>query len=179
MSPKEVTIRTVEKLVETMKKVDLDGIAVTEHNSRAIGYCVKQIVEMHFNSEVMIIPGRELGHVPIHWVELELPGNDILTFRFLAHPGYPGNPINHIHGFHGIEIQNALHDWHNDREKVKTDWHIDQEKIKGIAAKYNLVLLSNSDAHYLHDLGQCYNEISLEDLRHHCHPLNLSPPLLE
>ncbi len=30
-------------------------------------------------------------------------------------------------------------------------------------AEHNLVLLSNSGAHYLRDIGRCYTEISLED----------------
>ncbi len=161
-SPRAITIRSVEKLVETIKKAGLDGIAVTEHNTKAYGYRVKEIVETHFNSEVLIIPGRELQSMPIHFVELDLPCNGILTFRFLVHPGYPGDPTNHINDFNGIEIENALH-----------NWHIDQQTVKDMAAEHNLVLLSNSDAHYLHDIGRCYNEISLEDLCQSCHPANI------
>ena len=166
VSPGAITIRSVEKIVEKIKKVGLDGIAITEHNTKAYGYRVKEIVETHFNSEVLIIPGREFESGPIHFVELDLPCNGILTFRFLVHPGYPGDPTNHISGFNGIEIENALH-----------NWHIDQQKVKGMAAKHNLVLLSNSDAHYLRDIGQCYNEISLEDLCRRCQTSKLPSPL--
>jgi len=166
VSPRAVTIRSVEKLVEMIKKVGLDGIAVTEHDTKAYGYRVKEIVETHFNSEVLIIPGREVHSIPIHFVELDLPCNGISTFRFLAHPGYPGASINDIDDFNGIELENASH-----------NWHIDREKVKGVAAKHNLVLLSNSDAHCLHDIGKCYNEISLEDLCQSCYSANLPPPL--
>ena len=58
-----------------------------------------------------------------------------------------------VDGFQGIEIENALH-----------NWHIDREKVKEIAAAHNLVLLSNSDAHYLRDVGMCYTELLLDDL---------------
>ena len=166
VSPRSITIKSVEKLVEAIKDKGLDGIAVTEHDTKAYGYRVKEIVETHFNNEVLIIPGRELQSGTIHYVELDLPCDGIVTFRFLVHPGYPGDPVDHIQGFNGIEIQNALH-----------NWHIDQEKVKGLAAKHNLILLANSDAHYLHDIGRCYSEISLEDLCQRCHPANLPPPL--
>lgn len=164
VSPRNITIQSVERLVEMIKKMGLDGIAVTEHDTKAYGYRVKEIVETHFNNEVLIIPGRELHRMPIHFVELDLPcnGGGIATFRFLAHPGYPGDSITHIDDFNGIEIENAAH-----------NWHIDREKVKDIAARHNLVLLSNSDAHYLNAIGQCYNEISLEDLCQSCHPANL------
>ena len=165
VSPRAVTIRSVEKLVETIKKAGLDGIAVTEQDTKAYGYRVKEIVETHFNSEVLIIPGREVHSIPIHFIELDLPCNGTITFRFLAHPGYPGDSIKNIDGFDGIEIENAAH-----------NWHIDREKAKNLAAKHNLVLLSNSDTHYLHDIGRCYNELSLEDLCQSCQPANLPPP---
>ncbi len=146
----------------------LDGIAVTEHDTKAFGYRVKEIVETHFNNEVLIIPGRELHRMPIHFVELDLPcnGGGIATFRFLAHPGYPGDSNGDVHDFNGIEIDNALH-----------HWHIDQEEVKDTAAKHNLILLSNSDAHYLSDVGKRYNDISLEDLCQSCQPVDLPPPL--
>lgn len=154
-SPRAITVRSVEKIVEKIKDVGLDGIAITEHDTKAYGYRVKEIVEVHFKGEVLIIPGREFEDVPIHFVELDLPlnGTGVLPFRFLVHPGYPGDPAG-IDDFDGIEIANAAH-----------NWHIDQKKVKEIAAKHNLMLLSNSDAHYLRDIGRCYSELSLEDLR--------------
>lgn len=186
VSPITITIRSVERIVEKIKKMGLDGIAVTEHDTKSYGYRVKEIVETHFNNEVLIIPGRELHSASIHFVELDLPCNGITTFRFLAHPDYPGDPINHLYDSNGIEIDTALYPWDINQlhgfDGIEIDnalhhWHIDQGKVKDIAAKYNLLLLANSDAHYLDDIGKRYNEISLEDLCQRGHPPNLPPPL--
>lgn len=166
VSPRAITIRSVERLVEAIKKAGLDGIAVTEHNTKAYGYRVKEIVETHFDSEVVVIPGREVHSIPIHFVELDLPCDGIFSFRFLAHPGYPGDSIDNIASFDGIEIENAAH-----------NWHIDREKVKNIAVEHNLVLLSNSDAHSLADIGRCYSEISLEDLCRSCHTTLPTEPI--
>jgi histidinol phosphatase-like PHP family hydrolase len=159
--PGAITQRSVEKLVAHIKHVGLDGIAITEHDTKAYGYRVKEIVETKFNNEVLIIPGQEFQDGPIHFVELDLPCNGIVPFKFVVHPGYPGKPNKHIHGFNGIEISNALH-----------NWHIDQEEVIKMASEHHLVLLSNSDAHYLRDVGRCFTEISLEDLCRNCQ----SPP---
>jgi histidinol phosphatase-like PHP family hydrolase len=153
VSPNAITIRSVEKLVDQIKKAGLDGIAITEHETKAYGYRVKEIVETHFNNAVLIIPGREFEGGPIHFVELDLPGNSKPTFKFIAHPGYPGEPDTNVSGFQGIEIENASHNWHIERGKVKT-----------LAIKHHLLILSNSDAHYLRDVGRCFNYISLDDL---------------
>jgi hypothetical protein len=72
----------------------------------------------------------------------------------LAHPGYPGNPTNYIHGLNGIEIENGMH-----------NWHIDKATVRELARENHLILLSNSDAHYLRDVGKYYSEITFEDLR--------------
>ena len=152
-SPGAITLSMVENIVEQVKSADLDGIGVTEHGSKAYGYRVHEIVEEHFASEILIIPGQEFERDAIHYVELDVPGKDILPFRFIAHPGYPGNPASQAGGFNGIEIENAAH-----------NWHIKGEEVKKLAAKHNLLLLSNSDAHYLRDIGRRYTEISLTDL---------------
>ena len=73
-------------------------------------------------------------------------------FRFLAHPGdpyYPGPvPINNVQG---IEIKNAM--------------HFANEKIARRAAEeHNLMLLKNSDAHHMEDIGRYYNEITIDEL---------------
>ncbi len=152
-SPGDVTPEMVEKIIERVLLAGLDGIAITEHGSKAYGYRVMEIMETDFQGEIFIIPGREFETGPIHYVELYVPGKDILPFRFIAHPGYPGNPAGSADGFNGIEIENAAH-----------NWHIKREEVEKIAAEYNLVLLSNSDAHLIRDIGRCYTEISLEDL---------------
>ena len=56
ISPKAITIKSVERLVEKIKAACLDGIAITEHDDKSYGYRAKEIVETHLNSEVLIIP---------------------------------------------------------------------------------------------------------------------------
>jgi histidinol phosphatase-like PHP family hydrolase len=163
ISPNAITLRSVEKLVDQIKKAGLDGIAITEHDTKAYGYRVKEIVQTHFHNDVLIIPGQEYEGGPIHFVELDLPGADQSTFRFIAHPGYPGEPGSHVQGYQGIEIENASH-----------SWHIKSEQIKALATRNNLLLLSNSDAHYLRDIGRCYSLVSINDL-HRDNPQASSP----
>ena len=148
---RRATPEIVEKLVERIKLKGLDGIAVTEHNDKFYGFQVKELVDRLFPGEVLIIPGQEISIWPVQIVELYLPDN--VTFRFLAHPGYPGDFMSKIDSLHGIEIDNPLH-----------DWHINKEKVKAAAEQYDLLLLRNSDAHSLYDIGEYYNEVSLEEL---------------
>lgn len=147
----EVSLKIVEQLVSTVKARGLDGIAITEHNDRNYGYKVRDAVEAHFGGEILIIPGQEVDLWPAQVVELYLPRD--LTFRFLAHPGYPGVCPPNLDGLHGIELFNALH-----------DWHIDREAVQEMARQRQLLLLSNSDAHTLNDLGRYFTETSLEEL---------------
>jgi PHP family Zn ribbon phosphoesterase len=41
---------------------------------------------------------------------------------------------------------------------------MDDEMIRGLAEKHDLLLLTNSDAHSLADIGHYHNEIDLEEL---------------
>ncbi len=41
---------------------------------------------------------------------------------------------------------------------------MDEQEIRRLAGKHNLILLSNSDAHSLSDIGTFYNEIDIADL---------------
>lgn len=146
------TVEIVGEIVERIKAKGLDGIGITEHHNSEYGFKVKEIVEQHFNNEVLIIPGREIlldgGE---EMVELYLPNNS--TFRFWVHPRSCNESFPEIDSIQGIEIENGLH-----------NWHINREKVKQIAEKYDLMLLRNSDAHWLEDIGQYYNEIELEEL---------------
>jgi len=151
-------IKTVKKIVEAVKSRGLDGIAVTEHNSEKYGFRIKKIVEEKLNNQIIIIPGREIVVQEINWaemVELFLPNG--LIFRFLPHPCYPfpgDDGFNYdLKKLHGIEICNALH-----------DRQINKKRVSEISDKYNLVMLKNSDAHSLENIGLFYNEISLEKL---------------
>lgn len=145
------TIDIVRRIIGAVKARNLDGIGVTEHVDKFYGYQVKEIVEKHFDNEILVIPGQELNVWPVQIVELYLPED--VTFRFLAHPGYPGEYVDDFRGLQGIEIDNPLH-----------NWHINKEKVKACAEKYGLYTLCNSDAHFLDDVGRSFNEVSLADL---------------
>jgi len=145
-----------------VKRKGLDGIAVTEHYTSYYGHKVKEIVDTQLDGKIVVIPGQELGRMllgrergVIHVVELYLPGD--LVFRFIAHPGHPyiRDLSQHIdEGIHGIELKNPLHD----RDGLK------EEHIKELARKHDLILLTNSDAHRLEDIGTYHNEIEIEEL---------------
>jgi PHP family Zn ribbon phosphoesterase len=148
------TLAVVRDIVNAVKASHLDGIAVTEHYNRVYGRKVKEMVEQHFNNEIIIIPGQEIDKGRLHVVLLYLP--DDLTFRFVAHPGYP--PVDDLEAelddtIHGIEINNPTH-----------DDEIDKELVQRVAADHRLVLLRNSDAHFLSDIGRYYNEIDIDRL---------------
>ncbi len=146
------TVGVVGEIVARIKAKGLDGIGITEHENKEYGFGVRDIVEQHFGNEVLIIPGRErLLRGGEEMVELYLPNNSV--FRFWVHPRSINSSFPELDKIQGIEIENPLH-----------NWHINKEKVREIAKKYNLLLLSNSDAHYLDDIGKCYNEIELEEL---------------
>jgi histidinol phosphatase-like PHP family hydrolase len=74
----------------------------------------------------------------------------------VVHPGYPkvedfSSEIDD--SIHGIELRNPTH-----------DDEMDQPAIKKAAKKHNLLLLQNSDAHFLSDIGKYYNDITIEEL---------------
>jgi len=143
-------VEIVKRIVDQIRVRGLDGIAVTEHWDKDYGFRVKEMVEQLFDNEVLIIPGQEIDVRGQQEVELYLPNGS--TFRFLAHPGYPSNSYT-VENVQGIEIENHVH-----------GWEMDKTKIREVAEEHGLLLLSNSDAHYLSDIGRYYNEISLEEL---------------
>ncbi len=148
------TPESVEKIVAAARARGLDGIGITEHYNKAYGYRVRDIVEQHFPGQMLIIPGQEIDKGRLHVVELYLPGGR--TFRFVAHPGYPRTDdftVDIDGSLHGIEVRNPTH-----------DDVMDQQAIRDAAVKHNLLLLSNSDAHFLSDIGKYHNEITLEEL---------------
>jgi len=155
---RDPNLNIVKNILEKIKDRGLDGIAITEHDNKEYGYKIKQIIEEHFNNQILIIPGWEVALKELGWaelVELFLPDGSI--FRFLPHPSapFPGddNFDYDINLIHGIEIGNALH-----------DRQINKKRVKEISNRFNLKLLTNSDAHTLDDIGSFYNEITLQDL---------------
>ena len=148
------TVDVVKKIVAAARAKGLDGIGITEHYNKAYGFKVREIVDQHFPGQLLVIPGQEIDKGKLHLVELFLPGK--LTFRFVGHPGYPRveNFASEIdHTIHGIELRNPTH-----------DDEMDQVAIRKAARQHNLLLLQNSDAHFLSDIGKYYNEITIEGL---------------
>jgi len=144
----------VKEILAVVKARGLDGIAITEHYNKAYGYKAKEMVDHYLNNEILVIPGQEVDKGLLHIVELYLPGDT--TFRFIAHPGYPyvrdlDSQIDD--SIHGIELRNPLH-----------DHEMNERRIRELAKKYDLLLLTNSDAHFLSDIGKYYNEIDIEEL---------------
>lgn len=154
------TVEIVGQIVANIKARGLDGIGISEHDNREYGFKVKEIVERHFNNEVLIIPGREVevGYDQYEqMVELCLPDNT--PFRFWVHPAYPAyypRGFACVGGIHGIEINNGAH-----------DEQMNKPALMKVAEKYKLITLSNSDAHHLEDIGRHYNEIDLDELSAH------------
>ena len=146
-------IPLARKIIAIVKARGLDGIAITDHAElgQEFAHQLKEIIDHSFPGEIIIIPGQELRRGLDHMVELFLPGNS--TFRFLAHPGSSLNPwADQPDGLHGLEIDNG-------------SYFVDKDKVRQLAQRYDLLLLSNSDAHSLSDIGQYYTEISLEELK--------------
>lgn len=147
----EPTVEVVGKIIATIKAGGLDGIAITDHAKQQFAHKVKAVVEAHFSSSVLIIPGQEIDKGSMEIIELYLTKDRV--FRFIAHPGYPGSfSLNGV-PVHGIELENNGH-----------NWHMDRDEIMRFAGEHNLLLLKNSDAHHLEDIGKRYNEISWKTL---------------
>ncbi len=155
-------INIAKKIVQAVQGNGLDGIAFTDHYSDSFGRGTKELIDSELGGEIVVIPGRELDIMfsgpeqrgIYHLVELFLPGD--ITFRFIAHPGHPyvSNLDSLITGdVHGIELKNPSH-----------LQEMDQDLIRKTAEKHNLILLTNSDAHSLDDIGTFYNEIEIEQL---------------
>lgn len=145
------TVAAVGQIVEAVKAKGLDGLAITEHWNKEYGFLALDILGKEFRDEIILFPGqeivtREYGSV----VELYLEGG--VTFRFVAHP-YLKFSIRDYTGIHGIEIDNEMH-----------NYHIDKELVGEVAGREELILLHNSDAHYLEDLGLFFNEVSMAEL---------------
>ncbi len=149
-------IEAAQRIVEAVNRKGLDGIAITDHHHSDFAFRIKKLVEEQLGNDVLIIPGQEYslmsddGWVSEHLVELYLP--DGSTFRFIPHPDILYWPSN-LKGIHGVEIENG-------------GCYISQDEVKEFAQRHNLLLLSNSDAHSLVDIGCHYNELELAELSH-------------
>ncbi len=142
--------KMVELILTAVKAAGLDGIAVTEHDNIDHGYRIKQLADEFFPGQILVIPGREIRQGFNHVVELHLPEKAV--FRFIAHPGNlriscPEN----LDDIHGIEIENG-------------NQVINEDTIREFAKQHHLLLLSNSDAHSLSDIGRHYTDVEIEEL---------------
>ena len=142
--------QTVVQILNAVRAAGLDGIAVTEHDNSDHGYKIRQLVDEFFPGQALVIPGREIRQGFNHVVELYLPDNTV--FRFIAHLGDllrngPENPGN----IHGVEIENG-------------NQVINEDTTREFARRHNLLLLSNSDAHSLSDIGRHYTDVDIKEL---------------
>lgn len=146
------SIDTMAKIIRQVKRVGIDGIAITEHGATSYGLEAAEIAKEYF-PEVIIIPGVEIEISGIgpstHRQVVELYLND-KVFRFQVHP-YDERP-EILATCQGIEVKNYLHK------------EMDEELALQLASKFGLLPLRNSDAHRLEDIGKYYNVISLEIL---------------
>jgi histidinol phosphatase-like PHP family hydrolase len=150
-------IGTVREIVKQIRKRGLDGIAITDHDKKDYAYRVKEMVDLHFPGEFVILPGQEICINRQHVVELYLENDSV--FRFCAHPLFGSRFLEFIKeegdNIHGIEIKNAA-------------WQLQEDKVNEIAKRYDLITLKNSDAHSIREIGIHYNEIDLEELYRRC-----------
>ena len=148
---------TVRQIITQIKKQGLDGIAITDHDKKDYGFKVKEVADLHFPGEVIIIPGQEICLHKQHVVELYITDNSV--FRFCAHPFFGDNFNEFINreadNIHGIELKSAA-------------WQLQEDKVREVAKKYDLIMLENSDAHSISEIGLHYNEVDLEDLYRRC-----------
>ncbi|MBI2866282.1 MAG: PHP domain-containing protein [Chloroflexi bacterium] len=144
-----ITREVVAEIVRYARLRGLDGIASTEHHNSEVGYQIKRLVEQFFPGQLLVIPGQEVDVDSHQEVELYLPQRRV--FRFLAHPSSE-REFEGLERLQGIEVANALHS------------HLDVVRALSVAQEYNLLLLSNSDAHTLSAIGQLSTEVSWEEL---------------
>ena len=150
-------VETVRKIIAHIKERGLDGIAITDHDKKDYAFRVKEVVDRHFPDEVIIIPGQEISFRRQHIVELYMPNDSV--FRFCAHPFFGNNFKDFMEQeadkIHGIEIKNAA-------------WQLQEDRIREVASKFDLVILENSDAHSISEIGFHYNRIDLQVLHDRC-----------
>lgn len=149
--------RTADEILTRVKQKGLYGIAITDHAELGTRFAceLKDVGACRFHNQILIIVGSEVTRRPFHIVELYLDKN--CTFRFIAHPGSHSLRLleqeyaDYLNGIHGVEIENG-------------NYWVDAEETKRFAQRHDLLLLSNSDAHSLIDIGRHYNEVSLDEL---------------
>ena len=146
------------QVVAKIKDRGIDGIAITDHRNKEWAYRFRDMVDLEYPGEVIIIPGWEIEVRPAQnpfseyqIAELFLPGGG--TFRSYCHPGYYSPDIIIEAGVHAIEIDNYIH-----------NWHIRKSQVAEVAEAHDLMVLEVSDAHNLENIGLRYTEVDLQEL---------------
>ncbi|MBI4340028.1 MAG: PHP domain-containing protein [Chloroflexi bacterium] len=145
------------KVFQECKAKGIDGIAITEHRILGHSFAYKQIIEEHFPGQLLVFPGWEIEeHFNSSYFHTREVGEFLLpngkVFRNYCHPGHPSRNIE-IDSVQSIEIDNPLH-----------NWHIDKERVRQVARDHGLILTRVSDAHNLEDIGKNFTEIDLDEL---------------
>ncbi|MBI4233853.1 MAG: PHP domain-containing protein [Chloroflexi bacterium] len=151
------TPEMARQVIAQVKRMGIDGIAVTDHRNKEFAFAFAELVDREFPGQILVIPGWEIevrvgpGRNDEYQVaELFLPGERV--FRCYCHPGHPLRQIV-VNGVHAIEVSNLGH-----------NWHINREEVLEVARRHNLLLFSVSDAHRLEDIGKAYTEVDMEEL---------------
>jgi len=154
-----------EKVVNQIKAAGIDGIAITDHHNKDWAFEFRDLVELHYPGEVIIIPGWEIEVRPpqspfdeYQIAELFLPNGGV--FRTYCHPGYYSPNILIEEGVHAIEIDNYIH-----------NWHIRKDQVQEIADAHGLLTLEVSDAHNLENIGLRFSEVQMDDLYRRASPV--------
>ncbi len=158
-----LTSEVAQRVIQQIKDMGIDGIAITDHRNKDYGFAFKELVDSEFPGQIVVIPGWEIEvrfgperNDEYQVVELFLPDGG--TFRSYCHPGYPSLQIV-VDNVQAIEIDNLQH-----------NWHIDKKKVEEVAQEHDLMLLKVSDAHRIEDVGRNFTEVDLKELYDRARP---------
>ncbi len=170
-----------EEVLEHAKKIGLDGIAITEHNSyhkTEIFLSMASQYNLHVfaGAEVPTLNGHYLvfsedvgrwnsySHALYNAQDLINKVNEVGGVVICAHPyrfglGYGGRAVKNMLGLTAIEVYNGGN--RNGENKNALE----------LAEEMNLPGIGGSDAHRIEEIGRCYTEFSvpvsnLSDLIH-------------
>ena len=153
-----------ELLIKIARKRDLDGIAVTDHNTIKGGIRTRAIAPKGF----LVIPGAEIktekGEIIGLFIEEEITSrlfddvkNDIIEqggITILPHPyrNKHYNPEELIDSVDALEVMNA-----------RTSPFLNEKALR-LAEKYSKPKIGGSDAHNRFEIGRVYTNIPGNDL---------------
>ncbi len=148
-------------ILKVARKLGLDGIAVTDHNTVKGG---SEVSKANNDKNFEVIPGIEVstdrGHVLGLYVNKEIKSRDFFTvsdeirkqggmvilahpFRLLPHLRSRVKGINIKKYLDGIECYNARTSYFGNRNAIK------------LAERFSLAKTGGSDAHFSFEMGRC------------------------